>query len=179
MTHLPTVSSALATLQLCLWTASRFSHSSRLTATISCEVTVDQTATRWALGRHHSFYHSKHLGGEDNHFLILKMRTLRGSEKWSNLFKVMLPAGREQVSASSVSTYGKGEATRAVAKGTQEQRSKAHNPAHSPRPTTNLPVDGGSPLLPNYFIGFLWGTNEIPYVKSLENSKALTNNTYY
>lgn len=38
----PAVSSALATIQLCLWTWATCSHSSKLAATISWELTKDQ-----------------------------------------------------------------------------------------------------------------------------------------
>lgn len=144
----PAVPSALAAKQLCLWTLSMCKQQ-QMNSYHFWALTKGQ-ALRQALGRHHLFHYHKNLG----------------TGRWGG--------GERQSCPLLYRVREEGQLVHSdVASRRTGLKLQRHILAHSPpSKSLNLTTERGSPLLPNYFIGFLWGPNEITYMKNLENGKA-------
>lgn len=145
---LPTESSALATIQLCLWTASMFSHSSKWTVAISWVLTMGQGTRNlpWADIIPLIITKILEVGTTVSSFLKAwrSKVTYRGQccSQGSRIHPVQQAHKRKEKQQG------------AARKGTEEQGSKDALRLPRPRQSLNLDTEGGSPLLPNYLAGF-------------------------
>lgn len=158
---LPTESSALATIQLCLWTASMFSHSSKWTVVISWELTMGQPLA--------------------NIIPLIITKILEVGTTVSSFIKAwrskVTYRGRCCSQEAGFTLFNRHTRERRSSRG---QLERAHR-SRAPKTPSGSLTPGNHPVstqkeahlyCPTTSQGFLWGPNEITYMKSLENSKA-------